>query len=123
MGQKVHAHLHPQHCSEERRAGTKPARALRAVLAALAMAMTMAIAAAASAIAQDASFPVTLSVDAARHQGAVKRVWRFFGADEPNYATMKDGRTTLATLGSLAPDSIYFRTHNLLTSGDGTPAL
>jgi xylan 1,4-beta-xylosidase len=53
----------------------------------------------------------------------VNPVWRFFGADEPNYATMKDGRTTLATLGSLAPDRIYFRTHNLLTSGDGTPAL
>ena len=73
--------------------------------------------------AQDASFPVTVSVDAARAQGVVNPVWRFFGADEPNYATMKDGRTTLATLGSLAPDRIYFRAHNLLTSGDGTPAL
>jgi xylan 1,4-beta-xylosidase len=83
----------------------------------------LAMAAATAAVAQDASFPVTITVDAAETQGAVNPVWRFFGADEPNYATMKDGRTTLATLGSLAPDRVYFRTHNLLTSGDGTPAL
>jgi xylan 1,4-beta-xylosidase len=81
------------------------------------------IAAAMPSVGQDASFPVTIIVDAAQSQGPVNPVWRFFGADEPNYATMKDGRTTLATLGGLAPDRIYFRTHNLLTSGDGTPAL
>jgi xylan 1,4-beta-xylosidase len=83
----------------------------------------LAMAAAIPASAQDASFPVTIVVDAAKSVGSFNPVWRFFGADEPNYATMKDGRTTLATLGSLAPDRIYFRTHNLLTSGDGTPAL
>src|SRR5947208_3345361 len=75
------------------------------------------------ALAQQGSFDVRVTVDAARTQGPVNPVWRFFGADEPNYATMKDGRTTLATLGSLAPDRVYFRAHNLLTSGDGTPAL
>ena len=69
------------------------------------------------------TFPVTIEVDAGRPGKPVEPVWRFFGADEPNYATMKDGRTTLATLGALAPDRVYFRTHNLLTSGDGTPAL
>lgn len=69
------------------------------------------------------SFPVTVQVDAGRPERPVEPVWRFFGADEPNYATMKDGRTTLATLGELAPERVYFRTHNLLTSGDGTPAL
>jgi xylan 1,4-beta-xylosidase len=78
---------------------------------------------AASADAQDKAFPVAITVDAARTTAPVKPVWRFFGADEPNYATMKDGRSTLATLGGLAPDQVYFRTHNLLTSGDGTPAL
>jgi len=75
------------------------------------------------ALAQQSSFDVRITVDAARAQGPVNPVWRFFGADEPNYATMKDGRTTLATLGSLAPDRVYFRTHHLFTSGDGTPAL
>lgn len=76
-----------------------------------------------AAMAQPASFDVHVTVDAAKTLGPVNPVWRFFGGDEPNYATMKDGRTTLATLGSLAPNRVYFRTHNLLTSGDGTPAL
>lgn len=67
--------------------------------------------------------PVAITVDAGHPGKAVEPVWRFFGADEPNYATMKDGRTTLATLGALAPDRVYFRAHNLLTTGDGTPAL
>ena len=50
-------------------------------------------------------------------------IWRFFGADEPNYATMKNGRKLLSELGALRPKEVYFRAHNLLTSGDGTPAL
>ena len=70
-----------------------------------------------------AAFPVTIRVDAGQTQGALVPIWRFFGADEPNYATMKDGRELLVTLGALAPRSVYFRAHNLLTSGDGTPAL
>ncbi|WP_037478658.1 GH39 family glycosyl hydrolase [Sphingomonas sp. PAMC 26617] len=69
------------------------------------------------------TFPVTIAVDAGDPGRPVDPVWRFFGADEANYATMKDGRSTLATLGALSPDHVYFRTHNLLTSGDGTPAL
>ena len=36
---------------------------------------------------------------------------------------MKDGRKLLAELGRLGGPQVYFRTHNLLTSGDGTPAL
>lgn len=65
---------------------------------------------------------VTITVDAARVTGELKPVWRFFGADEPNYATMKDGRKLLASLGKLRPGEVYFRTHNLLNTGDGTPA-
>jgi xylan 1,4-beta-xylosidase len=68
-------------------------------------------------------FPVAIRVDAARRLGELKPIWRFFGADEPNYATMKDGRLLLAELGALRPTQVYFRTHNLLTTGDGTPAL
>ncbi len=67
--------------------------------------------------------PVTIQVDASRRLGPLKPVWRFFGADEPNYATMKDGRKLLGQLGQLGQPQVYFRTHNLLTSGDGTPAL
>ena len=69
------------------------------------------------------SFPVTIRVDTARTVGELRPVWRFFGADEPNYAYMKDGQKLLRELGELAPKQVYFRTHNLLTSGDGTPAL
>jgi xylan 1,4-beta-xylosidase len=75
------------------------------------------------AFAADAPFAVTIKIDAARTQGELKPIWRFFGADEPNYATMKDGRKLLAELGQLGPPQVYFRAHNLLTSGDGTPAL
>jgi xylan 1,4-beta-xylosidase len=70
-----------------------------------------------------APFPVSIRVDAARPEGALRPIWRFFGADEPNYATMKDGRRLLAELGELRPRQVYFRTHNLLNTGDGTPAL
>jgi xylan 1,4-beta-xylosidase len=69
------------------------------------------------------AFPVAIRVDASRERGPLKPIWRFFGADEPNYAYMKDGRKLIAELGRLRPGSVYFRTHNLLTSGDGTPAL
>src|SRR5213083_336397 len=65
---------------------------------------------------------VTIAVDAAHAMGTLPPVWRFFGADEPNYATMKDGRKLLASLGQLRDDGVYFRAHNLLSTGDGTPS-
>src|SRR5215831_3525541 len=69
-------------------------------------------------------FPVKIRVDAARLKGPMRAVWRMFGADEPNFAYMKDGQKLLTELGQLRPGNpVYFRTHNLLTSGDGTPAL
>jgi len=71
----------------------------------------------------DAPFPVTITVDAAKPLGELKPIWRMFGADEPNYATMKDGRKLIGELGALKPGNVFFRTHNLLCSGDGTPAL
>lgn len=69
------------------------------------------------------TFPVTITIDTSVTTGPWKPVWRFFGADEPNYATMPDGRSLLGDLGELKPDQVFFRTHNLLTSGDGSAAL
>jgi len=69
------------------------------------------------------SIPVTIRVDATKSTGELKPIWRFFGADEPNYAYMKNGKKLVAELGELTPKQVYFRAHNLLTSGDGTPAL
>jgi len=70
-----------------------------------------------------ATFPVTIRVDAAARKGPLPPIWRFFGADEPNYAYAKNGQKLIAQLGALAPKRVYFRAHNLLTTGDGTPAL
>ncbi len=69
-----------------------------------------------------AAIPVTITVDAANDLGELKPMWRMFGADEPNYATMKDGRKLIAELGELRPDDVFFRAHNLFCSGDGAPA-
>jgi len=83
----------------------------------------LALVAASQATAQPDSFPVTIHVDAGSSQGELVPIWRFFGADEPNYAHMKDGEKLLEAQGELRPKDVYFRAHNLLTSGDGTPAL
>ena len=72
---------------------------------------------------QQSSFDVDIHVDASKSLVPLPEIWRFFGADEPNYATMKNGRKLLNELGKLRPKNVFFRTHNLLTSGDGTPAL
>src|SRR5690349_11088010 len=74
------------------------------------------------AAAAESPLAVTVTVDAGKVVAPLPPVWRFFGADEPNYATMKDGRKLLASLGELRGDAVYFRAHNLLSSGDGTPS-
>ncbi len=71
----------------------------------------------------EAAFPVSIEVDAARPIGPLKPIWRFFGADEPNYAYMKDGQKLLSELGELKPKEVFFRTHSLLVTGEGTHAL
>ena len=53
----------------------------------------------------------------------MRPIWRFFGYDEPNYTYMKGGQKLLSELAALSPEPVYVRVHNLLTSGDGTPAL
>src|SRR6185312_11057822 len=58
------------------------------------------------------AMPVTVHIDAATVVGALPPIWRFFGADEPNYATHPEGEGLLLTLGSLRPGQVYFRAHN-----------
>src|SRR4051794_13229119 len=69
------------------------------------------------------TFPVTIRINPPRTEGRMRPVWRFFGYDEPNYTYMPDGHRLLGQLAALSPEPVYIRTHNLLTSGDGTPAL
>jgi xylan 1,4-beta-xylosidase len=71
----------------------------------------------------NAAFPVTIAVDAGKTVGEMTPIWRFFGADEANYAYMKDGKKLLSELGQLGAPQVYFRAHHLLTSGDGEYAL
>jgi len=73
--------------------------------------------------AETSSIPVSIRVDASHPLGPLRPIWRFFGGDEPNYATMKDGQKLLAEFGKLRPKEVFCRTHNLLNTGDGTPAL
>jgi xylan 1,4-beta-xylosidase len=68
-------------------------------------------------------FPVLIHVDAAHTKGELRPVWRFFGYDEPNFTYMKDGQKLLTELSQLGPHTVFIRTHHLLTSGDGSPAL
>lgn len=65
----------------------------------------------------------SISVDLKKELGEMKPVWAWFGYDEPNYTYMKDGKKLLTELSELSPVPVYVRTHNLLTSGDETPAL
>ena len=66
---------------------------------------------------------VSIRVNADDRIGPMTPVWAWFGYDEPNYTYMKDGKKLLSELAALSPVPVYVRTHNLLTSGDGTPAL
>ena len=61
-----------------------------------------------------------IKVDFNKSIGEMYPFWAFFGADEPNYAYMKDGKKLLSELSVLSPTPVYFRTHNLLTSGHDT---
>ena len=65
----------------------------------------------------------TIDVEAGITEGRFKPIYNWFGYDEPNYTYGQFGPKLLRELSSLAPVPVYIRTHNLLTSGNGEPAL
>jgi xylan 1,4-beta-xylosidase len=67
--------------------------------------------------------PVTIRVNTAERIGAMTPMWAWFGYDEPNYTYMPDGQKLLSALAGASPVPVYVRAHNLLTTGDGVPAL
>jgi len=67
--------------------------------------------------------PVTITVHADQPTGIYKPIWNFFGADEPNYTYAPNGQKLLGELSALSPVPVYFRAHNLLTTGDGEGSL
>lgn len=66
---------------------------------------------------------ITIQVHAARPTGPYSPIWNYFGADEPNYIYAPEGRKLLSELSTLSPVPVYFRAHNLLTTGDGQGSL
>ena len=73
-----------------------------------------------SLIAQQA---VTITVDVSKPMGPFDPVWAWVGHDEPNYTYSEEGRHLLTELSQISAYPVHDRTHNLLTTGDGTPAL
>jgi xylan 1,4-beta-xylosidase len=65
--------------------------------------------------------PVNIRVDSRTVIAPWRPVWSYFGYDEPNYTTANYGRKLIGELAQLG--SVHIRAHNLLTTGDGTPAL
>jgi xylan 1,4-beta-xylosidase len=73
--------------------------------------------------AQQSAETVTIHVDARQSVGALRRIWNYWGYDEPNYTYAPNGGKLLGELAALSPEPVYIRTHNLFTTGDGTAAL
>ncbi len=66
---------------------------------------------------------VSIRVHASQPTGPYTPIWNYFGADEPNYLYAPNGRQLLGELAALSPVPVYFRPHNLFTTGDGEGAL
>ena len=66
---------------------------------------------------------VQIQIFADRPDGVLPPVWNYFGYDEPNNTYAHNGQKLLRELGALSPEPVYIRTHNLLTSGDGSASL
>jgi xylan 1,4-beta-xylosidase len=89
--------------------------------------MSLRILAAASAAVAMLSSPsperITIRVDASTRRGPMTQMWAFFGYDEPNYTYTPNGKKLLTELSRLSPVPVFVRTHNLLTTGDGTASM
>jgi len=72
---------------------------------------------------REASQAVSIQVFADQPDGLLPPVWNYFGYDEPNFTYAPNGQKLLRELAALSPEPVYIRTHNLLTSGDGSASL
>jgi xylan 1,4-beta-xylosidase len=71
-----------------------------------------------------AQTPIQIQVDAAKIIAPYHPIWNYFGADEPNYTSTPAGTQLLGELSAINPSTpVYFRPHNLLTTGDGVGSL
>jgi len=66
---------------------------------------------------------VHVKVDLAEEAGKFAPIYSWFGYDESNYTTTKNGQALLGELHDLSPVPVNVRAHFLLASGDGKPEL
>src|SRR5690348_13468941 len=66
---------------------------------------------------------VNVSVDATAAGTPLERVWPFHGYDEINYTTTVEGKALLGTIAAAHTAPVHVRSHFLLNTGDGTPAM
>ncbi len=67
--------------------------------------------------------PVVMHVHSDRPTAPYTPIWNYFGADEPNYLYAPNGKRLLGEVAALSPVPVYFRPHNLLTTGNGEGSL
>jgi xylan 1,4-beta-xylosidase len=67
--------------------------------------------------------PDSIQVHAGQPIGPYTPIWNYFGADEPNYLYAPHGKKLLGELAALSPVPVYFRPHNLFTTGQGDGSL
>ena len=65
----------------------------------------------------------SIQVHANQATGTYTPIWNYFGADEPNFIYAPNGQKLLAELDALSPVPVYFRPHNLFTTGNGEGSL
>ncbi len=66
---------------------------------------------------------VSIAVDATAAGAPLQRVWAYYGYDEVNYTTTREGEELLRALAAAHSAPVHVRTHFLFNTGDGTPAL
>jgi xylan 1,4-beta-xylosidase len=67
--------------------------------------------------------PVSIQVHAAQPIGPYTPIWNYFGADEPNHLYAPNGKKLLGELAASSPVPVYYRPHNLFTTGNGEGSL
>jgi xylan 1,4-beta-xylosidase len=66
---------------------------------------------------------IDVQVDLKHNLAPFTPVYSWFGYDESNYTTTKNGQALLRQLHDLSPVPVYIRAHFLLASGNGKPEL
>lgn len=76
-----------------------------------------------AAIFAHAQSSATVDVHLDHKLGQLPPIYRWFGYDESNYTTTRNGLELLHKLHDLTPVPVYIRAHFLLASGNGKPEL